>query len=166
MLDTGFASASIEAELEKHGTYASTTSGVSMEPLFRTRRDMVIIEKPKGELKKYDVALYRDRRGKYILHRVIKVKPNEYIIRGDNTYIKEHVPKDRVIGVLTGFNRKGKSHSATDRSYRVYSRVWNFIYPLRYAVRFLILLPKRAVRKIYRILFVRNGKGKPTDKKS
>lgn len=166
MLDTGFASASIEAELEKHGTYASTTSGVSMEPLFRTRRDMVIIEKPKGELKKYDVALYRLLSGKYVLHRVIKVKPNEYIIRGDNTYIKEHVSKDRVIGVLTGFNRKGKSHSVNDLSYRVYSRVWNFIYPLRFVIRFLLLLPKRAARKVYRTLFMPKKQGGQTDKKS
>ena len=150
MLECRFDSAPIEAELDKHGTYASTTSGVSMEPLFRTRRDMVIIAKPEGELKKYDVALYRDRRGKYILHRVIRVKENEYIIRGDNTYKPEHIAKTRIIGVLTGFNRKGKSYSVTDRSYRAYARIWNFIYPARYVFHGVTSLPRRALRKLFR----------------
>lgn len=152
MLDGRFDSASIEAELDKHGVYASVTSGVSMEPLFRTRRDMVIIGKPEGELKKYDVALYRDRRGKYILHRVIKVKKDKYIIRGDNTYAPEHIPKDRVIGVLTAFNRKGKRHSVTDRSYGVYVRIWTFIYPVRYVVHGVTSFFRRGFRWLFRKL--------------
>lgn len=164
MLDMEFASSTIEAELEKHGMYASNTRGVSMEPLFRTRRDMVIIEKPKEELKKYDVALYRDCRGKYILHRVIKVKSDEYVIRGDNTYRKEHISKGRIIGVLTAFNRKGKRHSVTDRSYRIYSRVWNFIYPVRCVFHALISLPKRAVKKALRTFFGKKKTAAPTEK--
>ena len=98
----------IEGELEKYGTYASTTVGASMRPLFRTGRDMVIIEKPKGELRRFDVALYKSRSGAYTLHRVIRVCEDEYLIRGDNTYRIEHIAKERIIGVLTAFNRKGK----------------------------------------------------------
>ena len=90
---------SIEKELEEFGFYASNTLGVSMRPLFKTHRDMVIIKRPEEELKKYDVALYVCR-GKYILHRVIAVLDDVYIIRGDNTYRKERVPKQSVIGVL------------------------------------------------------------------
>ena len=41
-----------EKELDTYGVYASNTKGVSMEPLFRTNRDMVIIRKPTEELKK------------------------------------------------------------------------------------------------------------------
>ena len=122
----------VEDELEASGVYASTTSGVSMEPLFKTRRDVVIIAKPTGELKKYDVGLYRSPTGKYILHRVIKVLEDEYLIRGDNTYVIEHIAKDRIIGVLVEFNRKGKRQKCTDKSYIAYCRFWNFIYPIRF----------------------------------
>lgn len=134
MIELDKASTLVEDELNSSGIFASTTSGVSMEPLFRTHRDVVIIARPEGELKKYDVALYRTRAGKYVLHRVVKVKADEYLIRGDNTYSIERVAKDRIIGVLVEFNRKGKKHKCTDRSYIIYSRVWNFIYPLRFVI--------------------------------
>jgi len=134
MIELDKSSTLVEEELKRSGAFASTTSGVSMEPLFRTHRDVVIIARPEGELKKYDVALYRTRAGKYVLHRVVKVKADEYLIRGDNTYAIEHVAKERVIGVLVEFNRKGKKYSCADRFYIIYSRVWNFIYPIRFIV--------------------------------
>ena len=122
-----------------------------MEPLFRTGRDMVVIKRREGECKKYDVVLDRYPSGKYVLHRIIRVRENEYIIRGDNTFIREHIPKDKILGVLERFNRKGKSHTVNDRGFKIYSRLWNFIYPVRY----LINLSVRAVRKIYRLIFKR-----------
>lgn len=149
MSEIVFGEASIATELDKHGFIATTTSGVSMEPLFRTRRDVVIIKKADAELRKYDVALYTDRRGKYILHRVLKVKDDRYLIRGDNTYVMEQIPKQRVIGVLTEFNRKGKKHSCTDRSYRVYARLWHLIYPIRYVVYHVKRFFRRAFIKVF-----------------
>lgn len=60
---------SIEQMLDEKGIYIGTTVGTSMEPLLRTRRDVVVIEKPAGRLKKYDVPLYR-RGEDYVLHRM------------------------------------------------------------------------------------------------
>lgn len=120
-----------------------------MWPLFKTDRDMVIIEKPNRLLRPYDVALYRTNSGKYTLHRVIKTTEKEYVIRGDNTYSLEHVPHGRVIGVLTEFTRKGKHHTVNDRSYVFYSRIWNYIYPIRYVIR----IPRPLLVKMYRLLF-------------
>ena len=106
------------------------TRGLSMEPMLRQNRDLVIIRVPDSRLKKYDVALYK--RGKnYVLHRVIKVKPDHYLIRGDNTYTLEAVPDAAVIGVLTGFQRKDKQHDVAEWGYRCYAHVWQAIYPLR-----------------------------------
>ena len=140
----------IEDELSKHGVYASTTSGVSMRPLFRTGRDMVIISKPTGEEKKYDIVLYRDGRGKYILHRIIAVKDSFYIIRGDNTYVRERVDKSRIIGVLTEFNRRGKRGSVDSFGFKLYSRVWNFLYLPRAVTYYILRTAKRALRKIFK----------------
>ncbi|MBQ7363608.1 MAG: S24/S26 family peptidase [Clostridia bacterium] len=138
----------MEEELKVHGAYASVTKGVSMRPLFKTDRDMVILEAPRGELKKYDVALYRDGTGKYILHRVIAVKEDHYVIRGDNTYVREYVSKDRIIGVLTEFNRAGKHISVENRRYRLYARLWCFIYPIRSIAYRTLRTAKRCARKI------------------
>lgn len=121
-------------ELERHGAYASTTSGVSMRPLFKTHRDVVILEKPKSPPKKYDVVLYPSKTGKFLLHRIIGESRGgeEYLIRGDNTYHIERVAKSEIVAVLTAFNRKGKHRTVNGRGYKIYSRVWNFIYPLRF----------------------------------
>lgn len=146
----GFIDSAVEAELTSSGVYASVTKGTSMRPLFKTHRDMIILKKPDAEPKKYDVVLYRMSGGKYILHRIVKVLPDSFIIRGDNTFSPEHVAKDKILAVLTEFNRKGKKHYVTDRGYRMYSRVWNFIYPARFLFHKGLSLARRGYRKIFR----------------
>ena len=92
-----------EEILEKDGKLVYKTKGVSMNPMLYQNRDLVVIEVPKGRLKKYDVALYK-RGNSYVLHRVIGVNEDgTYSIRGDNTYSIETVPESAVIGVLTAF---------------------------------------------------------------
>ena len=114
----------------RDGRLIYKTRGVSMQPMLYQNRDLVIIETFEGRLKPYDVALYR--RGKqYVLHRVLSLGDGVYYIRGDNTYTIETVPEGNVLGVLTGFVRKGKQHQVTEPGYRFYSRFWHFIYPLR-----------------------------------
>ncbi|MBE6635886.1 MAG: hypothetical protein E7617_06800 [Ruminococcaceae bacterium] len=141
---------SIERVLLEQGSFASVTNGVSMRPLFKTHRDAVILSRPTEPPKRFDVVLYRVR-DKYVLHRIIKVdeENSRYIIRGDNTFTLEYVPMDKILAVLTSFNRKGKHHSVTDRGYRIYARVWNFIYPLRWLIR----LPRVCLSRVKHALF-------------
>ena len=138
----------IEDELSEHGNYATNTVGVSMRPLFKTHRDSVVLSSLDREIKKYDVVLYRTPDGKYILHRVIGVREDIFVIRGDNTFVKEHVPKAFVIAYATAFTRKGKKHKTTDLSYRIYSRIWHFIYPVRHLLFKLRGLLSKIKRKI------------------
>ncbi|MBQ3879272.1 MAG: S24/S26 family peptidase [Oscillospiraceae bacterium] len=120
--------------LARDGKLVYRTRGVSMEPMLRQNRDLVVIEQLSSRLHKYDVALYK--RGKsYVLHRVIGVGEDRYMIRGDNTYAVENVPDSAVIGVLTGFQRKGKNHSVQELPYRLYVRLWNAIYPARFVYK-------------------------------
>ena len=151
MADCEFYDSALISELEKNGVYASVTKGVSMQPLFKTNRDMIILKRGSGELSRFDVALYRLPSGKYVLHRVIRVLPDKYVIRGDNTYSLEYVPKEWVLAVLTEFNRKGKRISVENKGYRLYARLWNFIYP----VRFLYVKARSLAGRVYRKLFKR-----------
>ncbi len=138
----------VEDELEKYGTYASNTNGTSMRPLFKTHRDAVVLKKVDRPLKKYDVVMYTDDASRYILHRIIKVREDVFVIRGDNTFKKEYVKKDRVIAYMVSFNRKGKHHEISDFGYKFYSRFWNFIYPIRSALRKIRTCLGRIKRKI------------------
>ncbi len=121
---------SIADVLERDGQFVYRTSGVSMEPMLRQDRDLVVVKKAVSRPEKYDVVLYR-RGDAYVLHRVIGERNGCLRIRGDNTFSVENVPYENVIGVLAGFQRKGKHYTADSRPYRFYARFWNAVYPFR-----------------------------------
>ena len=77
---------SIEEVLESEGKYVGLTRGVSMLPMIKSGKDVVVIAKKTERLKPYDVALYKRDDGAYVLHRVLKVVGKGYVIRGDNCY--------------------------------------------------------------------------------
>ena len=118
-----------------------------MEPMLRQDRDLVVIRTPGARLRKYDVALYKTGRA-YVLHRVMAVRADHYLIRGDNTFVLETVPDRAVLGVLTSFVRKGKTHGVDERGYRAYVRVWHALYPLRYLRHLLLRGAVRAARAV------------------
>lgn len=122
-----------EELLERDGCLAYKVRGSSMEPMLRQDRDLVVIRASSLRLQKFDVALYK-RGENYVLHRVIRVCEDHYLIRGDNTYSPEHVPDRAVLGVLTDFTRKGRQHSVTERGYLIYVHAWHAIYPFRYVL--------------------------------
>lgn len=120
----------LEELLARDGKLVYRTKGVSMEPMLRQNRDLVILRVPASRLRRYDVALYKCG-SDYVLHRVIRAEKDCYLIRGDNTYALERVEDAAVIGVLTGFQRRGREHSVTDPGYMAYVRLWDGLYPLR-----------------------------------
>ena len=126
-----------EDEINRKGNLVYTNIGDSMMPLLRQKRDLVILKKPEGRLKKYDVPLYRRDNGKYVLHRVLKVRKKDYVICGDNRYHKEYGITDRhIIGVLASVVRDGKTISVTDWKYRLYVHLWCDFFYVRAAILF------------------------------
>ena len=104
-----------EDELERTGKIIYTNVGDSMMPLLREKRDLVIIRKAQKPLKKYDVPLYKRDSGQYVLHRILKVRKQDYVICGDNRYRKETGITDKhIIGVLDGMVRDGKEISVSN----------------------------------------------------
>lgn len=92
---------SLEEELRSGKTCVSTTVGDSMEPMLRNRRDTIIIEPVHGRLKRYDLPLYRRPDGKYVLHRILHVKKEGYIICGDQSAGgKRMLPEEWILGVV------------------------------------------------------------------
>lgn len=120
----------IEELLKSDGRYLSTTRGVSMRPMLKSGRDVIVVLPKTERLKPYDVALYR-RGESYVLHRVIGVTDSGYVIRGDNTYTDEIVPESAVIGVLAEYFSKKSTVKVTDKRYLRYSRRVVRLYPLR-----------------------------------
>lgn len=124
----------IEDILEENGLYIGTTAGVSMYPMLRNRRDTVIITRTDDRLNVYDVPLYK-RGTQYVLHRIVEVRPDSYVIIGDNCITKEYVKDDQILGVLTGFYRGEKQIDMQGKGYRVYTKIWCALYPVRVAYK-------------------------------
>lgn len=125
-----------EEELKEKGVLIYTNVGTSMRPLIRQGKDVMIIKSvDTGKLKKMDVPLYKRDSGQYVLHRIIKINKNGYVIRGDNTYSNEYgVTDSQVLGVLTGVIRNGKEISVNSFWYKVYSYFWLYTYYIRKVV--------------------------------
>ena len=139
---------SIKEILDTYGKYTGLTMGTSMEPLIHEQQDNIIVVKNKGRLKKYDVAVYVTPQGKYIMHRVVKVCDDHYVIVGDNLLKKEYVTDDMICGVLVGFYKK-YIDCTSSKKYMIYSKIWVALLPIRPA----ILLFPRGVNWIKRHIF-------------
>lgn len=128
-----------ERQLEEQGFLLYTTVGFSMRPFLRSGEDIVRIErKTDRRCQKYDVILYRRRTGKYVLHRIVKVRPDSYVLCGDNCWQREPgITDDQVLGVLTGVIRNGKQVDVRHWRYRLAVRLWCALYVPRAAVIYL-----------------------------
>lgn len=122
--------------------------GFSMLPMLRQGKDAVELSPLPPKLKKYDLPVYRYPSGKIVMHRVVGVKEDHYICLGDNTYRYERIPPEWMIGLVTAFRRGKKRIEVDALSYRIYSRIWVAIFPLRKCYRMSISLAKRCLRRL------------------
>ena len=135
--------------LESNGKLTYTNVGTSMMPLLKQHRDLFTVRrKGSARCRAGDVVLYRRPPNKYVLHRVVEVRKNDYVILGDNCINKEYGIKDGdIIGVMTGYVRKGRTHTVKDRSYRIYKAYIMHTIPLRVLFKKVKLKTKRAVKR-------------------
>lgn len=145
------------SELEKNGVIAFVPSGNSMWPTLKNKGQSVIVVKKTDRLCPMDVALYRRESGANVLHRVMKVTDDGYVMCGDSQFTAERVKEDCVYGVMKGFYRGKRYIETTDPRYiaevkKLYSdekrrkaRVKRFFF-----FSGLKSLPLRALRKIFR----------------
>ena len=140
-----------EELLETQGYIVYTNVGMSMLPLLRQKKDIIEIRKIKpGSRKKYDVVLYK-RDGKYILHRILKVLPDGYIIAGDNnTFIETDIKDGDILGIMTRIVRNGKTITPENWFYKIYVHLWCDFYPIRAMILFGKAFFRALIRRITR----------------
>ena len=122
--------------------------GVSMLPMLRQGKDCVELSQLPERLQKYDLPVYRNPSGKYVMHRVVGVRSDYYICLGDNTYHYEKVAPEQMVAVVCAFTRKGRRISVENRVYRVYCRVWCAAFPVRRFVKRMEWRMKGIVKKL------------------
>lgn len=162
MAQTSVKYVSLEELLKNDGYLIYTNVGVSMLPLLREHRDIIEIHRKDSTIpcKRYDVVLFKID-NKYILHRILKVQPLDYVTCGDHNIRKEYgITDEMILGVMTRVIRDGKSIYPTDWKYKVYFHLWCDFYPIRAAILYVSLKVKTVGRRIKKLLF---GKIKETN---
>lgn len=110
-----------------------TVTGDSMFPLWRHKRDTVVLTKCNySALKKGDIPLYRRSNGQYVMHRIIKVNEDSYNLCGDaQTHIEYNLSKEKILAVVKAFTRKGKEYNCRTPWVKAYTVLWIVLLPIR-----------------------------------
>ncbi len=119
----------IREVLNSDGTFCLYPKGTSMLPLIWEKRDYIRLGKAPEQLKRMDIILYQRENGAYVLHRILKVNKDEYILCGDNQLALEYgIKREQVIGVVTAIGRKGKERSIKAPEFRIYEMIWGNLF--------------------------------------
>lgn len=124
-----------------------TVTGNSMWPFLCHKRDKVTVRSVQpAQLRKGDIVLLRTERG-YLLHRITRRRRDMVQTTGDhNCYRDAYVNTSCVLGKVVTFTRKGKVISCSDPLYRLVSRLWCVLFPIRPLLLSLLLRRKRRVK--------------------
>lgn len=137
---------SLEDIIKRTGCLCTEIKGTSMNPLLRQGVNKVYVEAPKGRLKKMDVALYKRSGGDYILHRVINVCDDGYVMCGDNHYVLEYgVTDDNILGVMRGYY-SGEKYVDVEKSFKY--KFYVNTYARFFFIRKIVNLFRKAFNKL------------------
>ena len=131
--DKGLMMEEIRTLVSEGKTVTLTVKGNSMNPFIVHLRDRMTIGPWKDEdIRKGTVALVKDTRGSYVIHRIIKRDKDRVVLLGDgNIGFTETATLDNVIGIMHDIDRKGRIWTPQSTLWRLYSWFWMTLTPLR-----------------------------------
>lgn len=113
-----------------------TLDGESMRPLIRRGRELVTILPMMREVKIGDVVLFRNGPGRYVVHRVFRLRNGMVQTLGDHCMKPDRwMPREDVWGLVVRLDRFGRSWRLDTAAARVWGRIWMALHPLRTSVR-------------------------------
>lgn len=122
----------LAVQLENGGRARLIVTGNSMYPMLHHRKDAVWLVPMTRQPQKRDLILYRRESGQYVLHRIVtRVRDGEFCCSGDNQWELEPMDSEKIIALVDGFQRKGKSYTGKEFGYRLYVFVWVALMPVR-----------------------------------
>lgn len=104
-------------------TVVFSPKGTSMLPLIRQGIDRVVLKKAPEKLKKYDLPLYLRKSGQFVLHRVVGMDKDGYIMCGDNQFQHEHgIKQEQILAIADGIYKGDEFVSFDDKKYLDYCK--------------------------------------------
>lgn len=135
--------------LEEGHTVTLQLRGYSMRPFLEDNRDKALLVKARNPQRGMPV-LAEVRPRHYVLHRIISIKGDEVVLRGDGNIGVERCRLSDIKAEAIGFYRKGRGRIDKTNGWKwyLYSLVWAGFTPL--FIRRLILAVWRRVVKTER----------------
>ena len=117
----------MEQCLQELGYAVVPIRGTSMWPLLKEGKSRVQVEAKEGKkLRKGDIVLYRRQDGTLVLHRIVKVEDDTFLVCGDHQWkLEERIAADQILAVAQGFYRNGRYMDDNTWWYRLYKVFWN-----------------------------------------
>lgn len=121
--------------------------GSSMMPLIRRGTDPVTIAPLRSPVKIGDVVLLTTGAGRYVVHRVWKIKGKQICTLGDNCVNPDPwITEEDVLGQAVSYSRNNVRHRLDTTAARLWGRAWMAVFPLRKCC----IRLKGIVRRLYR----------------
>ena len=110
-----------------------TVKGNSMNPFFVHLRDQITLGHWKDQdIKKGTVALVKDTRNNYLIHRIIRRDKDTVTLIGDGNIGQEETATiENIIGIMYSITRKGHTYSSQGLIWKCYSWLWMILKPVR-----------------------------------
>ena len=114
-------------------TVSLTVKGNSMNPFLVSMRDQMKLGPWKDQdIRKGCVALVKDNRNNYLIHRIIERNGDTVTLLGDgNVGFTETATLDNIIGIMYSVTRKGHEWKSDSALWRFYSWLWMMSTPGR-----------------------------------
>ena len=125
--------AEISKLISEGSTVTITAKGYSMNPFIIHMEDQITLGPWRDDdIRKGTVALVRDTRGNYLIHRIIKRKGDKILLMGDgNVGIRETATTANIIAIMTAVTKKERTYHVTGMVWRLYSFIWALLRPVR-----------------------------------
>lgn len=119
-------------QINEGHTVTLNLRGYSMRPFLENERDKALLQRP-DKIETGMPVLAEISKGRYVLHRIIRIDGDKVTLLGDGNYIPEHCTLADIKAVAIAFYRKGSSKpdSIYGRKWEIYSRLWTLLYPIR-----------------------------------
>lgn len=118
--------------LSQGGKAIIPVKGSSMHPFIRGGTDSVELFPP-FDVKEGDIVLAEVSHGKYLLHRIYRLKGDDITLMGDgNVYNKEYCSRRNVVGkAVYAIDKKGRKRKLYGFRQMLLSRIWKSMLPCR-----------------------------------
>ena len=124
---------SVLKELVEEGKVVSMLiAGNSMSPFLYHQRDYIYFKKPDQKLKRGDMVFYQRKNGQYIMHRIYKIRGEDYYMVGDAQQVIEGpLKREQIFAVVIKVKRKEKRIEPGDFWWKFFEKVWIRVVPMR-----------------------------------